>query len=54
LIQLSLSVLYTIAIQLNSALAFALTLFVDLADKWFIGQVVAFILSLFTTQRVLF
>jgi hypothetical protein len=54
LIQLSLSVLYTIAIQFYSALAFAFCIFYTAVDFFPILQVLAFIFSLFTTQRVLF
>jgi len=54
LIQLSLSVLYTIAIYFYSALAFAYCFYLK---QWIylpILLILAFIFSLFTTQRVLF
>jgi len=54
LIQLSLSVLSTIAIQFYSALAFAHNLLSNQPVKFIARQVLAFILSLFTTQRVLY
>jgi len=58
LLQLSLSVLYTIAIQFYSALAFADCLYAIISDRavdlFPILHNLAFIFSLFTTQRVLF
>jgi len=58
LLQLSLSVLYTIAIHLYSALAFADCLYLIISnlavDLVPILLILAFIFSLFTTKRVLF
>jgi len=54
LIQLSLSVLYTIAIYFYSALAFADCFYFRAVDLFPILLILAFIFSLFTTQRVLF